>query len=389
MKPPYSTLTAYDLNTGTIKWQVPAGGDDPRAIAQGAKDTGYISQRTGIVTTSAGLLFQAGGDGKLRVYDSENGRVLWTGEMPAGSRGIPAMYEVNGRQFFVVNATSTIVGQDGTPAAEPADAADCQSVRRVCAARERISEVMRAKSPRRERRVLRDEIRDQLIEQILNGKLAPGERIVEMRIAQQFGVSQAPVREALRDLDLLGFVVSSPFRGAIVRQISVEELVQLYPIRAVLEGLAARHAASRIDPATLKKLEGLLATMRTAAARGDHRRAVEADFAFHLTIVEASGNRLLQQIWDRMRLATTTFLTVSKSHHSLREIVERHAAVVDALRTKDPDAAERACDSTSRSRVNGCVRRWKRKPRKRRESQVARAESVGAGWPKIAGRGLS
>jgi DNA-binding GntR family transcriptional regulator len=82
--------------------------------------------------------------------------------------------------------------------------------------------------------------------------------------------------------------------------------------------------------------------MRTAAARGDHRRAVEADFAFHLTIVEASGNRLLQQIWDRMRLATTTFLTVSKSHHSLREIVERHASVVDALRTHDPDAAERA-----------------------------------------------
>jgi quinoprotein glucose dehydrogenase len=112
VKPPYSTLTAYDLNSGSIKWQVPAGGDDARAIAQGAKNTGFISQRTGIVTTSAGLLFHAGGDGKLRVYDSENGRVLWTGDMPAGSRGIPAMYQVNGRQFFVVNATSTIGSAD-------------------------------------------------------------------------------------------------------------------------------------------------------------------------------------------------------------------------------------------------------------------------------------
>jgi quinoprotein glucose dehydrogenase len=112
VKPPYSTLTAYDLNNGSIKWQVPAGGDDPRAVAQGAKNTGFISQRTGIVTTSAGLLFHAGGDGKLRVYDSDNGRVLWTGDMPAGSRGIPAMYEVNGRQFFVVNATSTIGNAD-------------------------------------------------------------------------------------------------------------------------------------------------------------------------------------------------------------------------------------------------------------------------------------
>jgi quinoprotein glucose dehydrogenase len=104
------------MNTGTIKWQVPAGGDDPRATAHGAKDTGYISHRTGIVTTSAGLLFHAGGDGKMRIYDSETGGVLWTREMPAGSRGIPAMYEVNGRQFFVVNATSPVVGQEGTPA---------------------------------------------------------------------------------------------------------------------------------------------------------------------------------------------------------------------------------------------------------------------------------
>jgi quinoprotein glucose dehydrogenase len=119
VKPPYSTLTAYDLNTGAIKWQVPAGGDDARATSQGAKDTGYISQRTGIVTTSTGLLFHAGGDGKLRVYDSDNGRVLWTGQMPAGSRGIPAMYEVNGRQFFVVNATSPIVGPNDTSSGQP------------------------------------------------------------------------------------------------------------------------------------------------------------------------------------------------------------------------------------------------------------------------------
>lgn len=196
--------------------------------------------------------------------------------------------------------------------------------------------------PRRERRVLRDEIRDELIEQILSGRLAPGDRIVEMRIAERFGVSQAPVREALRDLDLLGFVVSSPFRGAIVREISVEELVQLYPIRAVLEGLAARDAAARIDAGGLKKLENLLTTMRSAAARGDIRRAVESDFAFHVMIVEASANRLLQQIWDRMRLATTTFLTMSKSHHSLSEIAERHAAVLEAMRTRNPEAAEAA-----------------------------------------------
>jgi quinoprotein glucose dehydrogenase len=106
VKPPYSTLTAFDLNAGTIKWQIPAGGDDARALAAGGKDTGFISQRTGIVTTSAGLLFHAGSDAVLRIYDAETAQVLRTLELPAGSRGIPAMYEVNGRQFFVVNASS-------------------------------------------------------------------------------------------------------------------------------------------------------------------------------------------------------------------------------------------------------------------------------------------
>ncbi|ODS52679.1 MAG: hypothetical protein ABS36_16700 [Acidobacteria bacterium SCN 69-37] len=107
VKPPYSTLTAYDLNTGRIKWQVPAGGDEPRAVAEGASNTGYPRVRTGIVTTTTGLLFQAGLDGKLRAYDAETGEVLWTTDLPAGSAGIPAMYEVGGRQYFVVNATQS------------------------------------------------------------------------------------------------------------------------------------------------------------------------------------------------------------------------------------------------------------------------------------------
>jgi quinoprotein glucose dehydrogenase len=67
-------------------------------------------QRTGIITTSTGLLFHAGGDGTLRIYDSDTGKVLRTIPLPAGSRGIPAMYQVDGRQFLVVNATGAVAG---------------------------------------------------------------------------------------------------------------------------------------------------------------------------------------------------------------------------------------------------------------------------------------
>jgi quinoprotein glucose dehydrogenase len=121
VQPPYSTLTAYDLNTAKIKWQVPAGGDEPRAAAEGATNTGYPMARTGIITTASGLLFHAGLDSKLRVYDAETGQVLWTTTLPAGSRGIPAMYEVNGKQYLLVSATQG--GGRGAAAASAASAA--------------------------------------------------------------------------------------------------------------------------------------------------------------------------------------------------------------------------------------------------------------------------
>jgi quinoprotein glucose dehydrogenase len=105
IKPPYSTLTAYDLNKGTIKWQVPVG-DDLRALQDGAHDTGAIGIRVGMVTTSTGLVFLAGGDMKIRAYDQETGKVVWTANLPGQSHGFPAMYEAGGKQYLVVNATS-------------------------------------------------------------------------------------------------------------------------------------------------------------------------------------------------------------------------------------------------------------------------------------------
>ena len=193
-----------------------------------------------------------------------------------------------------------------------------------------------------ERRVLREEIRDRLMRDILEGRLAPGERIIETRVAQEFDVSQAPVREALRDLEMIGFVTSSPFRGAVVREMSPADLVQVYPIRAVLEGLAARDAAIHMNERGLARLEKLIETMRRAAARGDNDAQVDADFKFHLEVVEASGNWLLKQFWERMRLANTTLLTVARSRHSMIEIADRHVPVLTALRARDPEAAERA-----------------------------------------------
>jgi quinoprotein glucose dehydrogenase len=120
--PPWSQLVAYDLNTGTIKWRVPLG-EDAMAQREGAVNTGvFDAQHHGLVVTATGLLFVATSDGKVRAHDTDNGAVLWTATLPAGSEGLPSMYEVNGRQFLVVPAASPINSGGGyrAPGSAPA-----------------------------------------------------------------------------------------------------------------------------------------------------------------------------------------------------------------------------------------------------------------------------
>jgi quinoprotein glucose dehydrogenase len=108
--PPYTTITAYDLNKGTIKWRVPLG-DDPRLVDKGIMGTGTAGDfKFGALNTVTGLIFCAGGDDKLHVYDADNGKQLWEFALGAASRGSPSMYELNGRQYLLMTASEPGVG---------------------------------------------------------------------------------------------------------------------------------------------------------------------------------------------------------------------------------------------------------------------------------------
>jgi quinoprotein glucose dehydrogenase len=107
-KPPYTTLTAYDLNTGEIKWQVPNGDHAPTMRAGGPPNTGGLGARNGLIVTKSGLVFHPGGDNKFRAYDADNGRVLWTGPFAGNAPGVPASYESKGRQYILL-----VAGQGG------------------------------------------------------------------------------------------------------------------------------------------------------------------------------------------------------------------------------------------------------------------------------------
>jgi quinoprotein glucose dehydrogenase len=110
--PPWSQITAYDLNTGVIKWQIPNGGVTAMA-AEGHPDTGALAPRGGIVATASGLLFVAtASDRKFRAYDQDSGRILWEKDLPAGAEGVPALYEIGGREYIALCAA---VGEGNPP----------------------------------------------------------------------------------------------------------------------------------------------------------------------------------------------------------------------------------------------------------------------------------
>jgi DNA-binding GntR family transcriptional regulator len=187
------------------------------------------------------------------------------------------------------------------------------------------------------RTVLREQVKNMLLERILTGHYAPGERLIETRIANEFGVSQAPVREALRELESLRFVESASFRGSWVREVSDDELAEVYPIRAALEEVAAREAAKRLDG----DVSALEAEIEGMAKAKDLSEQVEHDVRFHELIVEASGNGRLFEMWSSLQVEARTAITALRTGLSAHEAAELHKPIVEALRAKNSRAAGR------------------------------------------------
>lgn len=181
---------------------------------------------------------------------------------------------------------------------------------------------------------LRAQIKEILLARILNGEYPPGYRLIEMQIAQEFGTSQAPVRESLRELEALGFVESAPYRGSRVRNVTRTELVEIYPVRAALEEVAAR-AAARHFKDNVGELESELAAMHREADNGDLYELVRHDFAFHRLIVEASGNKVLQDVWNSLRLEARTLISIIATKVEPHEIARRHRPLIEALAAGD------------------------------------------------------
>ncbi len=195
-------------------------------------------------------------------------------------------------------------------------------------------------------------IAERLRQEIQEGQLRAGEWIRQERIAQLFGVSQIPVREALKQLVAEGLVEHVPFRGVRVIQFSVEDIEDLYATRAVSEGRAARFAAARITASELKALERLHEQMLRCVTPRDLREYRELNRTFHLKIIAASGRpylmRSLRQLWVAFpTMGWSNIPEVAVTSVPGRDVPDaaEHEAILAALAARNGERAEEAVRS--------------------------------------------
>lgn len=193
-----------------------------------------------------------------------------------------------------------------------------------------------------QRKVLSEQIREKIMEDILSGELKPGERLVENTLAKKYGVSQAPVREALKGLEAQSLVAVEPYKGTTVKQMGRESLKEYFVVRSVLEGFAGRLAAENITEEELEELERLLEQMIAAAEEHDYEKRGELNKMFHMALIEASHNSLLVNICKNVRLGSWSRITSKNSKMDPNRIATRHRKMLELLRQRDADGIEKA-----------------------------------------------
>lgn len=170
---------------------------------------------------------------------------------------------------------------------------------------------------------------------ILDGRIRPGERLLEVELARQLGISRGPLREALQLLEKDGIIYSLPRRGKFVQQLDLTTVDEVYSLRKVLEAFAVERVVVDRRPEDLTMLEAALGPMREAAEAGDVRLVARRDIEFHQTIIKSAHHSLLTAAWrDNVSGKMHVLLNITeKTHRPLDDVLSRHASIIEGLRT--------------------------------------------------------
>lgn len=188
-----------------------------------------------------------------------------------------------------------------------------------------------------------DRATDQLRDEIVNGRLAPGARLTEMELAEQLGTSRGTVRAALSALEAEDLILKQPYTGWAVRDISEKELWETYTLRSALEGLAARLVARSLNMEIRSALGAAFDRLRKAEESGDRGERVAADLGFHRTLVRLAGHDSLSRQYFALSNKFEWLYRWSENHWPSRiDLTSWHLPILDAVYSGNPDVAERA-----------------------------------------------
>jgi DNA-binding GntR family transcriptional regulator len=185
-------------------------------------------------------------------------------------------------------------------------------------------------------------VRDQLEDDIVNGRMLPGEQVQLEGLVQRFGVSRTPVREALQQLEASGLVEVLPKRGTYVARIGVTELVQMFEVMAELEALCARLAARRVQPESLAEILAALNDCERQAIAQDANAYYYANELFHQLIYQACGNPFLVQQTTALKNRLKPYRRMQlRLRNRIAQSLDEHRLIVQALQAGDDEQAAR------------------------------------------------
>ncbi len=204
-----------------------------------------------------------------------------------------------------------------------------------------LEDGLELRQPSRSRLV--DDVYRSLEEAILSGKMRPGDRLIEIKLADHLKVSRTTVREALLMLERQGYVVSEPRRGTFVTRLSREDALDLCYNRALLESFAVGISYQRIDGSVLKRMSDCVEQIRRCRLPDDVPRLIQIDLAFHRPLVEASGSRRLIELWSSLngQIGALVLRGLEEQHAQIEDVAAFHERLLDAIASGDLDIAKR------------------------------------------------
>lgn len=197
------------------------------------------------------------------------------------------------------------------------------------------------RKPIERHQTLREKILETIREAILKGSLKPGEKVAEPELAERFGISRTPIREAFRQLESEGYLTVIPRKGAVVTSLSERDVEEFYAIKSILEGYAARMAAEHLGEKDIERLEAINQRLQQLADDGDVKTFFKVHNEFHEVFIKACGNDKLQELISQLVMKFNRLRLASLALPGRMQIsVEEHKKIIQSFKDQDGEKAD-------------------------------------------------